>query len=102
MGPLWKTVLLSGDGQFIRELALPRFGGGPLLGWTPEGRIAFADQKDGVSNVWSVDRDGSDARQLTFFDSGQIYAFEFSPDGKSIAISRGDPVSDLVLIRDFR
>jgi Tol biopolymer transport system component len=101
-GPLWRTVLLSGDGQFIRELALPRFGGGPLLGWTPEGRIAFVDQKDGVSNVWSVDRDGSDVRQLTFFDSGQIYAFEFSPDGHSIAISRGDPVSDLVLIRDFR
>ncbi|MCU1246893.1 MAG: hypothetical protein JWN02_2803 [Acidobacteria bacterium] len=102
MGPLWRTVLLSGDGQFVRELSVPRFGGGPLLGWTPEGRIAYVDQKDGVSNVWSIDRDGSDARQLTFFDSGQIYAFECAPDGNSIAISRGDPVSDLVLIRDFR
>jgi Tol biopolymer transport system component len=101
-GPLWRTVVLSSDGKQMRDLPLPRYGNGPLFSWLPDGRIAYVDYLDGVANVWSAQQDGSDPRQLTHFDAGHIYAFAPSADGQSIAIARGDPVSDLVLIRDFR
>jgi Tol biopolymer transport system component len=101
-GPLWRTVILSSDGKQVRDLPLPRYGNGPLFGWFPDGRIAYVDYLDGVANVWSAEQDGSDPRKLTHFDAGHIYAFAPSPDGQSVAIARGDPVSDLVLIRDFR
>lgn len=101
-GPLWRTTLLSADGTVVRELPMPRFGNGPIFRWMPDGRIAYVDFRDGVANIWACDREGNDMRQLTSFEEGNIYAFDVSPDGRSIAISRGDPVSDLVLIRGFR
>ncbi|HEY0143059.1 MAG TPA: protein kinase [Thermoanaerobaculia bacterium] len=100
--PLWRTTLLTSEGKFVRELPIPRFGNGPIFRWLPDGRIAYVDFKDGVSNIWAIDREGKDPRQLTFFEEGSIYAFTVSPDGRSLALSRGDPVSDLVLIRHFR
>lgn len=101
-GPLWRTMLLTAEGKIVRELPIPRYGNGPIFRWLPDGRIAHVDFKDGIGNIWATDRDGSHSEQLTFFDEGNIYAFEVSPDGRSLAISRGDPVSDLVLIRGFR
>jgi Tol biopolymer transport system component len=101
-GPLWRTHLLSADGRVVRQLPMPRFGNGPIFRWLPDGRIGYVDFQDGVANVWSSDLTGGDERQLTRFDAGQIYAFEMSADGKSLAVVRGDPISDLVLIRDFR
>ena len=100
--PLWRTTLLTAEGKFVRELPMPRFGNGPIFRWLPDGRIAYVDFKDGVSNIWACDREGNDPRQLTFFEEGSIYAFDVAPDGRSLALSRGDPVSDLVLIRGFR
>jgi hypothetical protein len=39
---------------------------------------------------------------LTSFKSDRIFWFEFSPDGKQLALSRGAIAGDVVLIRDFR
>ena len=101
-GPLWRTHLLTAEGREVRQLPIPRFGNGPIFRWLPGERIGYVDFKDGVANVWSANLEGGDARQLTHFDAGQIYAFDVSADGRSLAVVRGDPVSDLVLIRDFR
>lgn len=100
--PLWRTVLLTAEGRIVRELSLPRFGAGPNFGWAPDGRLLYVDYRDGIANLWSAERDGGDARQITRFDAGRISSFAASPDGTSVAIARGDPVSDLVLIRNFR
>jgi serine/threonine protein kinase/Tol biopolymer transport system component len=75
------------------------------LGWTPDSRaIAYADARgNGISNadnIWSVPIDGGAARQLTNFNSGLVFAFQISPDGKQIALSRGTQTDDVILLRD--
>jgi serine/threonine protein kinase/Tol biopolymer transport system component/tetratricopeptide (TPR) repeat protein len=68
--------------------------------WTPQGDgISFLDGRNGASNIWLQPLDGSPARPLTSFTSGQIYSFDWSLDGR-LAFSRGMSLSDVVLIRD--
>ena len=102
--PLWRTVVLpaSGPGEG-RSFDVPRYAGRPELRWLPDGKsFSFIDWKDGVANVWIQDLSGGEPRQITFFDSGKVYAHAWSPDGKRVALSRGTPMSDVVMIRDFR
>jgi len=46
--------------------------------------------------------DGGAPKQLTNFTSDRIFWFDFSRDGKQVALSRGTQTSDVILIRDFR
>ena len=71
--------------------------------WHPDGRsCVYLDYNDGVTNLWRQDLDGSEPRPLTSFTSGAIYAFDLASDGRQLVLARGEPVSDAVLIRDFR
>ena len=73
------------------------------LRWTPDGRaLTYIDTINGVSNIWSLPLDGGPPKQLTDFKTDQIFWFDFSRDGKQLALSRGTQTSDVVLIRDFR
>jgi serine/threonine protein kinase len=73
------------------------------LRWTPDGRaLTYIDTINGVSNVWSLPLDGGPPKQLTDFKADQIFCFDFSRDGKQLALSRGTQTSDVVLIKDFR
>lgn len=52
--------------------------------WSPDGkRIAFVRIHDGVSDIWVMNADGSDARQVTR-NLGQNIHPAWSPDGKRI------------------
>jgi eukaryotic-like serine/threonine-protein kinase len=67
--------------------------------WTPGGRaIAYVDNRNGVSNIWSHPLDGGPPKQLTYFNADRIFRFDWSPDGKQLACSRGNEVSDIVLM----
>ena len=69
----------------------------------PDGRsIAYFVRKDGVGNIWSQPIDGGTPKQLTNFTSEVIRSFDFSPDGKQIAVTRATDTSDVVLISGFR
>ncbi len=53
------------------------------LSWTPEGRIVFMSEESGNADIWSMNADGSERRQLTtdpHYDTGA----EVSPDGRYI------------------
>lgn len=121
---------VSPDGKFValryfdeqakaNKIAVIPFGGGePVktlvvaigfrdvgLGWTSDSKaIVYADARgDGdksADNIWSVSLDGSAAKQLTSFNSGLIFAFEVSHDGKQIALSRGTQTDDVILLKD--
>jgi Tol biopolymer transport system component/DNA-binding winged helix-turn-helix (wHTH) protein len=98
-----------------KQLAIIPFEGGPLvklfdfsptaapdhgLNWTPDGRaIAYSDS---LSGIWVQPLDGSPPVKLTDFKSDLIWSFDWSPDGKQLAIARGDIISDVVLITNFR
>jgi len=101
--PLWRTALVSLDGKPTRFFPVPAYGGSLFLQWHPDGKaFSFLDAKDGNANVWLQDVDGGAPRQMTFFESGEIFSFDWSRDGRKLVISRGEPTSDAVVIRNFR
>ena len=74
-----------------------------IVRWTHDGRaLAYVDTRDGISNVWSLPLDGEPPVQLTDFNSALIAAFEWSRDGKQLALALGSEASDVVLIRNIR
>jgi eukaryotic-like serine/threonine-protein kinase len=73
------------------------------LSWTADGKaIVYGFTRGGVSNLWAQPVDGSAPKQLTNFTSERILWFEFSRDGKQLALARGTQTRDVVLIKDFR
>jgi len=69
--------------------------------FSPDGKaVVYPIREKGVDNLWWQPRDGSPGRQLTNFTSLKIYSYQWSPDGKSLALVRGDSPSDLVLIQN--
>ena len=58
--------------------------------WSPDGKQIVFDrrtkQNSNVSNIYIMNADGTDLRQLTFSNSNDHPSF--SPDGKSIVFSR--------------
>jgi serine/threonine protein kinase/dipeptidyl aminopeptidase/acylaminoacyl peptidase len=71
------------------------------LGWTSDSRaITYADTRDNADNIWSMSIEGGPARQLTNFNTGLIFAFQGSRDGKQLVISRGSQIDDVILLRD--
>jgi hypothetical protein len=56
----------------------------------------------GRYEILSLPLDGGPPKQLTDFKADQIFWFDFSRDGKQLALSRGTQTSDVVLIKDFR
>src|SRR5207247_625726 len=75
----------------------------PRLRWSADGgAVLYVADRDGVSNIWSQPIDGAAPRQLTDFKSDRISFFDWSRDGKWLAVSRGTQTNDAALIRDFR
>ena len=72
-----------------------------VLRFTPDGKSFVYPVRDkGVDNLYLQPLDGGPGRQLTNFTSLKIYSYQWSPDGKQLALVRGDSLSDLVLIKD--
>jgi serine/threonine protein kinase/type II secretory pathway pseudopilin PulG len=71
--------------------------------WTHEGHaLTYIVNRGGVSNIWIQSLDGSAARQLTDFKSDRIFSFDWSRDGKWLALARGPEQRDVVLMSDFK
>jgi serine/threonine protein kinase/Tol biopolymer transport system component len=71
------------------------------LHFSPKGdAVVYAVREKGTDNLWEQPLNGGPGRQLTHFESLKIYAYSWSPDGKSLALVRGDSPTDLVLIQD--
>jgi tricorn protease len=66
--------------------------------------FGYVDWSGEVANIWLQDIDGGPPRQITHFDNdrGDIYAFDWSPDGKWLAVLYGEPRTDVVIVSDFR
>jgi serine/threonine protein kinase len=78
----------------------PMFGDGPML-FTRDGKGIIYPVRDGnVDNLWLQHLDGSPGQQLTDFKSELIRDFDYSLDGKQLAIIRGHREADVILIRD--
>jgi len=98
------AIIPFAGGDPVKVLDLPRPSFSALGGfWTLDGRaLTYVDTINGVSNIWSLPLDGGPPKQLTDFKTDQIFWFDFSRDGKQLALSRGTQTSDVILIRYFK
>ncbi len=107
--PKEKLVLLPLDSsqpprflEFERPRAesLVSLGDGPVR-LTGDGKAVAYPVRDGdTDNLWLQHLDGSPGKPLTDFKSELIGDFDWSFDGKQLAVIRGHRDSDVVLIRD--
>ena len=71
--------------------------------WAPLGdAVEYALTRSGVSNIWRQNLGGGPPKQITNFESGLIFDFDWSRDGKQLALTRGSLSSDVVLISNFQ
>jgi Tol biopolymer transport system component len=99
------AVIPFAGGEPMRALEVPVGFRDVGLGWSPDNRsIIYAEVRgegdNSADNIWSVPIGGGAAKQLTSFNSGLIFAFQVSPDGRQIALSRGTQTDDVILLRD--
>jgi eukaryotic-like serine/threonine-protein kinase len=74
---------------------------GFVLDWTPDSRaLLYIDTR--LTNIWSQPVNGGEPAQVTNFQGDQIFNFDYSPDGKWLAVARGIVTNDVVLIRDLK
>jgi len=72
-----------------------------VVRWLGEGRqLTYVKNINGYSNIWSYDLDTGVEKQLTNFNSDQIYAYAWSPDYKQVACQRGTKISDVTIISE--
>jgi TolB protein len=91
-------------GEPVKLFDLPQVAGQttPPVRWTPDSHaFTYINTRGGVSNIWLQPVDGGEPRQLTDFKSDLIYWFDWSRDGKQLALSRGTQTSDVVLISNL-
>ncbi|MGB6883740.1 MAG: protein kinase [Candidatus Acidiferrum sp.] len=69
--------------------------------FTPDGKaLALLIEEKGVDNIWIQPLDGSKGRVLTDFTSSFISDFQWSADGKKLAVLRHSYAGDVVLLHD--
>jgi Tol biopolymer transport system component len=104
--PLKISVLSFGDGRLLKAFDIKPTtiitGDYKELRWTPDGSgLAYMDTRTGVANIWVRPLDGSPERQLTDFKSEHMFNFNWSRDGKYLAITRGSMLKDVIVVQRF-
>ncbi len=80
-------VIFNRDGSNWRTLTNDKFRD-RVPRWSPDGKtIAFASDRSGKYQIWMINADGSDLRQITFTEKTGATAPVFSPDGSRLAFS---------------
>lgn len=58
--------------------------------FSPDGsQIAFISDRDGISNVWVMDTNGENLRQITSEKKNLIHSPKWSPDGEYLVVTKG-------------
>ncbi len=91
-GPLLKTYEIPGEGLLMNHA---------LMRWAPDGNaITYVLRQPDGSRFWSQALAGGPPHHLARFRE-PIFWYNFSADGKQIAMSSGQYVRDVVLIRSL-
>jgi Tol biopolymer transport system component/DNA-binding winged helix-turn-helix (wHTH) protein len=72
-----------------------------VIGWTRDSKaIIYDTPKNGASELMMQPVDGGEVRTVTDFRSDTIFWFDWSRDGKTIAVVRGKQPNDVVMIKE--
>src|SRR6185369_14358450 len=102
----WVAPIGQGEDR-AKQLTVGKFDGSNGVAWTPDGRILCVLRTGDDSNIWKMDADGGNQKQLTRGAVGDIGP-QFTPDGRwvifwtwtesgsgniqKVSIEGGDPV----------
>jgi eukaryotic-like serine/threonine-protein kinase len=99
-------VIDARGGQPLKEFELPptfALWWGGVMQWSPDGlSLHYIDTRQGVSNIWDQPLAGGPPRQMTDFKSDYLFQFDWSPDGKYLAVVRYTVSSDVLLMSRVR
>jgi Tol biopolymer transport system component len=94
------SVVSADSGKILYAFEAPA--GMQVFGWSGDGRaLHYVLTRGGVGNIWEQALTGGPAKQLTYFKSELIRDFDWSRDGKRLAVARGHLNSNVVLISNF-
>ena len=94
------AIFPAQGGRALRHVPVPKQEA-QVVRWLAGGRqLSYVKNTNGYSNIWSVDLDTGAVKQLTNFNSDQIYAYAWSPDYKQLACQRGTKTSDVTIISE--
>jgi len=94
------NVVPSTGGSVKYALHLPP--GANFLSWSPDSKsIQYIVIRRGAANIWDQPLTGEPPRQVTSFVDQQIAGFDWSHDGKHLAVVRGTMGRDIVLMTNF-
>jgi len=103
----WKVAIISVEGIPVQvfDISAHPFWDRVGFQWSPDGKaITYRVQRtepNDNDNLWSQPIAGGPPKQLTNFNSEEIFFFDWSPNGK-LALSRGVETSDVILMTNFR
>lgn len=97
--PFGIGVIPIEGGPLTKFFKLPE---GPVR-WTADSSgLTYINNQGGVSNIWMQPLAGGPPKQLTSFKSDMIFHFDWSRDGKQLALSRGVFTSDVILFNNVK
>ncbi len=94
-------VMTVSDGKTVNEFDVPLGADQPKFS-PDEKAIDYLFTREGARNVWAQPIEGGTPYKVTNFASGDAFSFAWSPDGKTLLMTRGAVKSDVVLITNFR
>ena len=99
--PLVLKVIPLDGGAPVHQFDWPALAGHPR--WATKGdALQYVLTKNGISNLWEQKLTGGPPKEITSFQSGLIFDFSWSWDGKQLALTRGSNSSDVILISNFQ
>jgi Tol biopolymer transport system component len=95
------TVIPFGGGSPLYRFDWPM--GANRMRWAPDSKaLDYLLTRGGATNIWRQALAGGPPKQITNFKSDLIFFFDWSRDGKQLALARGAISSDVVLISNFQ
>jgi DNA-binding winged helix-turn-helix (wHTH) protein/Tol biopolymer transport system component len=97
----WKLAVIPiNGGPPVRQFAVTAEASGVRVRWSSNSKgLQYVVTANGVSNLWEQALSGGNPKQLTRFASGQIFDFNWTPDGTRLLMARGSLTRDAVLLR---
>ncbi|MEP6903070.1 MAG: winged helix-turn-helix domain-containing protein [Actinomycetota bacterium] len=95
------AILPIDGGEPLKLFDIPRLANiRQGIHWAPDGKaITYRDWANGI---WRQDLEGGEPKRLKGLPNEKIYAFEWSPDGKWFAFTRGAEIRDVILLNNGR
>jgi DNA-binding winged helix-turn-helix (wHTH) protein/Tol biopolymer transport system component len=101
---LWRIGLISSEsGTFIGKLTLPPNATDRRMRWHPGGKfIGQIFYKGENINLLLLPIDGGQSQVISGLGKGDVNWFDWSSDGKQLAVSQTTETQDIILISNFR